>query len=219
MTSNTTKDSLHDVRIIETDQAVVSATVRRLELYTFVISVICLAIAIGAFCIYVPLSNSPLFYKVSTVLIVTCFILLAVIHFIGPLYLKKMDVLIGRDFIAGPDGSGVNSIFPRLIRYETNIHYDDIIRVLLNISKDRITGAMVIGKGLTMILVRRVTEPHTVIRAIREHTGPEVQWRRSPPRFTKLSGEDVDSLINKTEEKNVNEPQQQWVQSRTRTTV
>jgi hypothetical protein len=58
-----------------------------------------------------------------------------------------------------------------------------------------------------MILVRRVTEPQTVIRAIREHTGLEVQWRRSPPRFTKLNEDDIDSLIEKGEKKNFDEQQ------------
>jgi len=198
MKSNLTKDNSYEVRVIETDQAAVSATVRRLKFYTVVVSAIGLVVAICAFCIYVPLSGDPLFHKVVTVLIGTCLILLGILHFIGPLYLKKMDVLIERDFIAGPNPV-LNRLFPRLIRYETDIRYDDIVRVLLNISKDRITGATIVGKGLTMILVRRVTEPHTVIRAIREHAGPDVQWRRSPPRYTKLTGDDVDSLIDKTE--------------------
>jgi len=207
MESNVTEDNIHEVRVIETDQAAVSATVRRLELYIVVVSAVCLVVAICAFCIYVSLSNSPMFHKLLLVLIGTCLILLGILHFIGPLYLKKMDVMIGRDFIAGPDPIR-QRLFPRLTRYETIIRYDDIIRVILNISKDQITGATIVGKGLTMILVRRVTEPNMVIRAIREHTGSEVQWLRSPPRLRKLSMDDVDSLINETKKMH-NERRQQ----------
>jgi hypothetical protein len=40
MESNVTDDSLNEVRVIETDQAAVAAQVRRLELYTGVISAV-----------------------------------------------------------------------------------------------------------------------------------------------------------------------------------
>jgi hypothetical protein len=118
-----------------------------------------------------------------------------------------MDVLIGSDFIAGPDLGGLSSFFMRMAGHKTILGYNDIIRVHLDISKGRITGATVIGKGLVMILVRRVKEPHIVIRAIREHTVLEVRWRRSLPRFRKLSREDIDSLIDKGEKKNFDEQQ------------
>jgi hypothetical protein len=205
MEPSKTEDNNHEVRIIETDQAAVSATVRRLELYTGVISAICLVVAIFAFCIYVPLSHDPLFHKVVAVLIGTSLVLLGIFHFIAPLCLRKMDVLIGNDFIAGPEAGGL--FLMRLLGHKTILVYSDIVGVNLDISKGRISGATVIGKGLAMILVRRVTEPQIVIRAIRENTGPEVQWRRSPPRSTKLSGDEVDFLINKGEEKNFDEQQ------------
>ena len=88
-----------------------------------------------------------------------------------------------------------------------NTKYEDITVVSLNISKGRIIGATIIGKKNVMILIQLVIEPNTVIKAIREHTGPEVQWRRSPPRFTKLTGDDVDSLINRGEKRNIDEQQ------------
>lgn len=211
MKSNITDGIFHEVRVIETDQTVVSATVRRLELYTGATSAICLAVAILAFCIYAPLSHHPLFYKVVMALIGIYFILLVLLHFIGPLCLRKMDVLIGKDFIAGPETFDLVSFFMRMAGHKTILDYDDILGVNLDISKGRITGATVIGKSHAMILVKRVTEPHTVIRAIREHTGPEVQWRRSPPRFTRLSEDEVDSLINKGEKKNFDEQQRQLI--------
>lgn len=203
MESNVIEDTIHEVRVIETDQAAVSASVRRLELCIGVVCAICLAVVIWAFCIYVPLSHDPLFPRLLVGLAGICLILLGLIHFITPVCLRKMDVLIGSDFIAGPECDTGNpaSFLIRLAGRKIIIRYNDIMRVLLDISKGRITGATVVGKGLTMILVRRVTEPHTVIEAIREHTGPEVQWRRSPPWFTKLSEDDVDSLIDKTERK------------------
>lgn len=199
-----TEENIHEVRVIETDQAAVTSTVHRLELYTGVISAICLAVAIWAFCIYAPLSHNTLFYKVVIILIGTCLILLGLLHFIAPLCLRKMDVLIGSDFIAGPDPS---LLFVRLLGHKTILACDNIVGVNLDISKGRITGATVIGKGLAMILVRRIMEAQTVIRAIREHTGPEVQWRKSPPRFKKLSGDEVESLINEGEKKNFDEQQ------------
>jgi hypothetical protein len=192
MVSDSTDDMLHDVRVIETDQAAVAAQVRRLELYTGVISAIFLAVTIFAFCIYAPLSHNPLFYKVVTILIIISLIILGLLHFVCPFFLSKMDVYIGSDFIAGPDP---NLPYTRLLGRKFVLHYSNIVRVNLDISKGQITGATVVGKGLVTILVRRVKKPHIVIRAIREHTGSEVRWHRSPPRFTKLNGDDVDSLI------------------------
>lgn len=211
MESNITDAANHEVHVVETDQRAVSATVRRLELFTGATSAVCLGIAIYAFCIYAPLTHSTLFYKVVTVLIGICLILLGLLHFIGPFCLRKMDVLIGNDFIAGPETFDLVSFFMRMAGHKTILDYDDIVGVNLDISKGRITGATVIGKSHAMILVRRVMEPHTVIRAIREHTGSEVRWRRSPPRFTRLSGDEVDSLINKGEKKNFDEQQRQLI--------
>lgn len=201
MEPSKTEDDIHEVHVIETDQAAVSATVCRLELYTCVISAICITVAIWAFCIYVPLSHNPLFHKLLAILIGTSLVLLGILHFLGPFCLSKMDVLIGNDFIAGPDPGSL------LLGHKTILGYSDIVQVNLDISKGQITGATVVGKGLVIISVRRVTELQTVIRAIREHTGPEVQWRRSPPRFTKLSGDNVDSLIDKGEKNNFDEQQ------------
>jgi hypothetical protein len=203
MESNITDDTLQDVRVIETDQAAVTAEVRRLELYTCVISAIFLAVTIYAFCIYAPLSRSHLFYKVVAVLIGISLIILGILHFVGPLFLRKMDVYIGSDFIAGPE---YGSLFlMRLLGRKFVLRYNDIVGVNLDISKGRITGATVGGKDLVTILVRRVREPHIVIRAIREHTGQEVRWHRSPPRLTKLNGDEVDSLIKEGEKKNFEE--------------
>jgi hypothetical protein len=216
MESNITDAANHEVHVVETDQRAVSATVRRLELFTGATSAVCLGIAIYAFCIYAPLTHSTLFYKVVMALIGIYFILLVLLHFIGPLCLRKMDVLIGNDFIAGPETFDLVSFFMRMAGHKTildydDLDYDDIVGVNLDISKGRITGATVIGKSRAMTLVRRVTEPQTVIRAIREHTGSEVRWRRSPPRFTRLSGDEVDSLINKGEKKNFDEQQRQLI--------
>lgn len=206
MESIITDDAIREVRVIETDPAAVTAAVRRLELYTGVISSIFLAVAICAFCIYAPLSHNPLFYKVVTALIGISLVFLSILHFLGPLCFGKMDVMIGNDFIAGPETGSLYSFFMRMAGHKTILNFEDIVGVNLDISRDQITGATVIGKSLVIILVKRVTEHQTVIRAIREHTGPEVQWRRSPPRFTKLSVDEVDFLISKGQEKNFNEP-------------
>jgi formate/nitrite transporter FocA (FNT family) len=205
MESNITNDTFYEVRVVETDQAAVNATVRRLELCTGVISAIFLAVAILVFYIYDQLSNSSLFYKVVTALIVINLILLGLLHIIAPFCLRKMDVYIGSDFIAGPELGDLGSFFMRLVGHRTILSYDNIVGVSLDISKGRITGAAIVGKDHVMILVRRAKEPQAVIRAIREHTGPEVRWHGSPPRFKKLSEDEVDSLINKTEEMNLNE--------------
>jgi hypothetical protein len=141
MESNVTDDTFHEVRVIETDQAAVTATVRRLELYTGVISVICLAVTICAFCIYAPLSHDPLFYKVVTALIGIYLLILGIFHFVGPLCLGKMDVMIGSDFIAGPESGGPYSFFMRMVGHRTILRYEDIVRVNLDISIDQITGA------------------------------------------------------------------------------
>jgi len=204
MRPNITDDTFHEVRVIETDQAAVSATIRRLELFIGIVFAISIVITILAFCIYIPQSDNPMFHQLLMVLFLLGVIVLGFIHFVGPFCLRKMDIVIGNDFIAGPNASGLPLM--RLLGHKTILDYNDIVQVSLDISKGQITGATVIGKGLAMILVRRVTEPHTVIRAIREHTGPEVRWHRSPTRLTKLSGDEVDSLINKGEEKNFNKP-------------
>jgi hypothetical protein len=205
MESDITDDTFHEVRVIETDQAAVNATVRRLELYTGVICAIFLVVAIYAFRIYAPLSHDPSFSQVVTVFIGIGLILLVLLHIFGPFCLRKMDVYIGNDFIAGPELGDLGSFFMRLVGHRTILSYDNIVGVSLDISKGRITGAAIVGKDLVMIMVRRVKDPQAVIRAIREYTGPEVRWHRSPPRFKKLSEDEVDSLINKTEEMNLNQ--------------
>lgn len=200
MESNKTEENIHEVRVIETDQAAVSATIRRLELFIGIVFAISIAISIFAFCIYIPQSDNPMFHQLLMVLFLLGVIVLGFIHFVGPFCLRKMDIVIGNDFIAGPNASGL--LLMRMLGHKTILGYSDIVQVSLDISKGQITGATVVGKGLVMISVRRVTEPIAVIRAIHEHAGPEVQWRASTPRLRKLSGDEVDSLINKGEKKN-----------------
>ena len=192
MESSKTEENIHEVRIVETDQAAVSATIRKIELLIGIIFAISIAITIFAFCIYIPQSDNPMFHKLLMFLFLLGVIVLVLIHFVAPFCLRKMDVHIGSDFIAGPG----DSFFMRMTGHKVVLHYYEIVGVNLDVSKGRIIGATVIGKGLAMILIRRISEPQNVIRAIREHTGSDVQWRRSPPRFKKLSGDEIDSLIN-----------------------
>lgn len=213
MKSNVTEDNTgYEVRVIETDQAAVSATIHRLELFICIIFTISLIIAIWAFCIHVALYNSPMFHYLLMCLIGMCLILLGLFHFVGPLCLRKTDVLIGKDFIAGPEYiNGICSFFMRLRGHKTIISYEDIVGVLLDISRGQISGASILGKGLAMISVRRIKKPLIVIETIRENTGSEVRWRKSPPRLKKLSMDDVDSLINETKKMYSDRIQQQTI--------
>ena len=197
------ENNTQTVIVVATDKTSISKMIHKLELFVCIVFAISIAITIYAFCFYIPNSNDPLFHKLLLLLIIMSIVILSPIHFIGPYIFGNTNVLVGSNFIAGPDATSLS----RFIGRNIVIKYEDITVVSLNISKGRIIGATIIGKKNVIILIQLVIEPNTVIKAIREHTGPEVQWRRSPPRFTKLTGDDVDSLINRGEKRNIDEQQ------------
>ncbi len=185
--------NIQTIIVVVTDKTAISKMIHKLELFICIVFAISIAITIYAFCFYIPNSNDPLFHKLLLLLIIMSIVILSPIHFIGPYIFGNTNVLVGSDFIAGPDATSLS----RFIGRKIVIKYENITVVSLKISKGRIIGATIIGKNDVMILIQHIMEPNTVIKAVREHTGPEVQWSRSLPRFRKLSREDIDSLIDK----------------------
>jgi hypothetical protein len=192
MEDNPAENNIQEVRIVATDKAAISKMLHKFELFICIVFTISIAITIYAFCFYIPQSNDPIFHSLLLFLIITGIVILIPIHFIGPYIFGNTEVLVGSDFIAGPNPASLL----RFIGRKIIIKYKNITAVSLKISKGRIIGATIIGKNFVTILIQHVTEPVNVIKAIRDNTGPEVKWHRSSLRSTKLSMDDVDSLID-----------------------
>ncbi|MEN6426637.1 MAG: hypothetical protein ABFE13_14855 [Phycisphaerales bacterium] len=100
---------------------------------------------------------------------------------------KQRDLWIGGDFLAGSLGPSCGGW--------TVARYKDVVGVTLDISKDRIVGATIRARHMTLIPAKRLEEPALIVKAIFDRASEQVTWRRSWRPFTKLGREEVAALI------------------------
>jgi len=185
------------VRVIAADEAAVSETVRRLEVWTCALCAAILAVTCAVFFVWTPADSNAVFRHLLKWLFFAWLILLGLIYLVIRVRLLKTGVVLGDGFIAGPRG---RHFVARVLGRRTTLAYRDITRVNLAVANGRIAGATVGGKGKARVHVRRVTDPATVVRAIREHAGPEVTWHTSSAPPAKLNPSEVDALIGRENE-------------------
>jgi hypothetical protein len=77
----------------------------------------------------------------------------------------------------------------------TLLRYEDVVRVRLDLSKGRITGAT-IGAKRGAARIDRIKDPATVVRAIFERAPDQIRWYRSGRPFKKVSRGDVEKLLD-----------------------
>lgn len=82
--------------------------------------------------------------------------------------------------------------------YTQQTKFDDIVRVILNVSKGRIIGATVVTRGLP-VRIDRVKTPALVVRAILDRAPENVKWWRSWPPFARLSRDAVRQMLDQVD--------------------
>jgi hypothetical protein len=103
--------------------------------------------------------------------------------------MKGQSALIGEDFIrTDPAPQG----------YVPQAKFDDILRVILNVSKGRIIGATVVAKTMP-VRIGRVQTPALVVRAILDRAPQRVKWQRAWLPFARLSREKVRQMLDQAE--------------------
>ena len=183
-------------KVIPVDEAAVWAAVRRMEVWICALFGLALVALLAVFSLWKVEGSEPLLRQAIEGLAGTWFALCGLVFLIAPFCLRGTEILLGDDFLAGPDCvTDPVDLFLRRWRGMTRLAYRDIKRVNLDVARGRVTGAVVIGKDGLVIFVRRVVDPIAVVRAIRAHAGSAVTWRRSFPHPANLSANEVDTLI------------------------
>ncbi len=119
---------------------------------------------------------------VSAIAVVVAYVVL-------PSTLKGQRVWVGEDFILtepAPQG------------YSQQAKFDDIVRVILNVSRGRITGATVVARGV-LVRIGYVKTPALVVRAILDRAPENVKWWRSWPPFVRLSRDAVRQMLDQAD--------------------
>lgn len=192
-------DESHKVLVMAADETAVSASVRRLEIWICALFGMALAALCAIFFVWAPEGSNAMFHHLLKCLFGTWLVVFGFIYLVAPACLRGTEVLLGDDFVAGPDSLiDPISLFLRRRGHKTALAYRDIRRVNLDVARGRVTGATVVGKGGVLVLVKRVTDPVAVIREIRVQVGPEVTWHKSFPPFSKLTPDAVDALVHGT---------------------
>jgi hypothetical protein len=190
-------DESQKVLVMGADEKAVSASVRRLEIWICALFGMALVALCAIFLIWAPEGGNAMFHLLLACLLGTWLAVFGFIYLVAPSHLRRTEVLLGDDFVAGPD-SQVDpvSLFLRHQGHKTALAYRDVRRVNLDVARGRVTGATVVGKDGVRVLVKRVTAPVTVIREIRVQVGPEVTWHKSYLPFAKLTPDAVDALVD-----------------------
>jgi len=184
-----------NAKIIETDPAKVAHAIRRLMgwgsvLFALGLGVLYLAHSVGS-----SRRGVPSFHEMLAIIVICWVLFLLVIWFIVPLRLKRSEVLLGEDFVAGPLLNGPVLLF-NWRGYKWGIKFDEITRVNLSLSAGHIRGAVIFGPRPIGITMHYVKEPAAVIETILDNTGNQVTWVRWRGfRFTKLTREDVRDIL------------------------
>jgi hypothetical protein len=183
---------------VESDPDVVAAAARPFQILVFGLVAAFVVLACFAWWADMPRDSGPS-PLIPAGLAVGGLLLAALVSLAMGNCIMKNDVYIGADFVAaslsGPSRSPRGFVFTR---------YTDIVRVSLDVSKGRIAGVTIRGKGLNVVPARWVNDPAVVVRAIFEQAPPDVMWRRSRRPFAKLSREEVGAMIEKTRLPDIN---------------
>lgn len=191
------KTKEHWAYIAEPDEEAVARDIQRMR-FIIVIAVLALIACLGLAALVVRLDGRGGGLSLSDTLIlfgVIAIIAVVIAYVILPSTMKGQSALIGADFIrTDPPPQG----------FVSQAKFDDILRVILNVSKGRIVGAMVATK-VGALHIARVKTPALVVRAIFERAGERVQWRRAWSPFARLSRDQVRQMLEQAETPNVYE--------------
>jgi len=120
---------------------------------------------------------------------VIAIIAVAIAYVVLPTTIKGQSALIGGDFIrTDPAPQG----------YVPQAKFDDILRVILNVSRGRIIGTTVVARTMS-VRIRYVRTPALVVRAILDRAPENVEWRRSWLPFARLSRDRVRQMLEQAE--------------------
>jgi hypothetical protein len=172
----------------EGDEAAALAIARRYEIQLLSILGLVMALACFALSVGDPSGNKPslsVFYVAPVLALVWLFAAVC-FHQDFPRRMRAPEFHIGSDFI-GVFAQGQHGFFRR---------FSDIRCVLLNMSKGRVTGAIILGKWGTMFKVTLVKDLTTLLRVLLEHTEPDVKWRRCFHPLSRFSRKEVKALID-----------------------
>jgi len=184
------------VYIVEADPEAVKRAVRRLQVLVLtLIPVFLIGVVIGVVLRALD-GKSPLLAIPLADLLVLLAIPVVLAYFVVPRCIKKMDVMIGGDFVNAPLAASP--------RYATTVRYKDISRVRINLSEGRIVGAVITARGVA-VCTGRIKNPGIVVRTILERAPDDVKWRRSGWPSKRLSREEVKELLDKARVRNIND--------------
>lgn len=174
------------VYVVQSDPKALMRVNRCVRIVVFVVITLFLTVAC-----WIGQTDMPRGGQVETPLIVTLWIVgvlaTAFLCFLAFVPVKGNDVWIGGDFIAGSPDSSCSGL--------AVVRYRDIARVTLDLSRGCIAGTTIHARHMTVIPVKRAEQPAIVIKVIFDHAPENVTWRRSWRPFTRLSREEVTSLI------------------------
>jgi hypothetical protein len=120
---------------------------------------------------------------------VIAIIAVVIAYVVLPSTMIGQSALIGADFVrTDPAPQG----------YVSQAKFDDILRVILNVSKGRIIGATVVAKTMP-VRIRHVQTPALVVRAILDRAPQRVKWRRSWLPLARLSRDQVRQMLDQAD--------------------
>jgi hypothetical protein len=129
-------------------------------------------------------------------MVVALAINLGVVRFVVPRYLFKSDVLVGRDFIAGPC-IGPFCLFTGFLGYKCVLPFSDILHVNIKTRHGRIAGATVLGVGFVGIRVSFLKRPEAVLEVLYEKSSETTWHKEALFHFPQMALSEVRDLLDR----------------------